>query len=167
VVCTACRARLLPPRQVPAGQPILCPKCRTIFAAPGALRADTEQPIEAELVDDGWEVLPEESVIVRPPPVEVEPVVVRRPSRRNDRRQEDRRKRPVAIRPVHNSRDRHKRHEAFWIAVTLGSICGLGLIGIVLLLIFARPVPPDSHRTQPGATGRQRLGPDVPAQPVP
>jgi hypothetical protein len=158
VVCTACRARLVPPRQVPAGQPILCPKCRTIFAAPGALRADAEQPIEAELVDDGWEVLPEESVIVRPPPVEVEPVVVRRrPPRTHRRKTEDRGERPVSVRMLRSSWDRQKRHEAFWIAITLGSVCGLGLIGILLLLILARPNPPETGRSGSSQPGQQRL----------
>jgi DNA-directed RNA polymerase subunit RPC12/RpoP len=154
VVCTGCGARLVPPRRVPAGQPILCPRCRIIFAAPGALQRDAEQPLDDEGAEDGWEVLPPDPVVVHPPAAEVEPVVVRRRSPRNDREEKHD---PVPVRLLRSSGDRQRRKEAFWIAITLGSVCGVGLIGILLLLIFARPSPQETGRSGPPQSGRQRL----------
>jgi DNA-directed RNA polymerase subunit RPC12/RpoP len=140
VVCTHCSARLMPPRPVAAGQLIQCRKCNTIFAAPGGPGSLLARSVPLTGAEEGAEVLPPDEVIVR-----------RRSSpasstQKMDRRQlidpadpDDGEEPAVPVRLVRNRRDRERDAQSYWIAVSLAAVCAAGLIGIVLLILFARP----------------------------
>jgi uncharacterized protein (TIGR03067 family) len=166
VVCTACLARLIPPRLVAAGQPIQCPKCQTIFAAPGALQGGAERAQDQERPDDdGWETAPDPVILSRRVP-EPKLTEVDRPSRRTERDADDGQDPPISVRVVRSGWERQKRDQSLWLAVTLGSVGGLGLLGIVLLLILARPNSPASGGSASATAGRQRIDDDSSAKSV-
>jgi RNA polymerase sigma factor (sigma-70 family) len=119
VVCTGCLAGLVPPVPVAAGQPIQCLKCRSIFTAPGALQTGAKQPLDPAPADDASEEPAANPIAVRRSATSAEPGKVRRRSWRNQRGDaEDWEDRPISVRRVRTSRDRQKRKDAFWTAVT-------------------------------------------------
>jgi DNA-directed RNA polymerase subunit RPC12/RpoP len=69
VVCTHCRAKLVPPWPVSGGQPIQCRRCNTIFAAPGAFYGYAVEfqyrplPEGGNNPDEGWEKISADQVI--------------------------------------------------------------------------------------------------------
>jgi hypothetical protein len=163
VICTLCRAKLVPPWPVPGGQPIQCRRCNTIFEAPGAFygyavefqyRALPEG--EEDDPDAGWEKISADQVIDWQTPDPQGPRAEPAPDRGGYEgvsqawewaAAPDNWSAPKGL--FRTRRDRQQRNEAFWIALTLAGVCLAGLIGIIVLIALARP----------------RLAPTAPAPP--